>query len=423
MANVCAIDMVRRLDEENRPATEPEQRVLAGWGGWGPLWQVFDESKTEWDDERDWLHDLLSEDEWRTARLTTINAHYTDPAFVGPIWSLVQRLGFVDGRVLEPGCGAGTFIGMAPDGAALTGVELDPVTAAIAARLYPTADIRAESFADTRFPAGHFDAAVGNVPFADVVLHDPRYNQARLSLHNHFIVKSLELVRPGGVVAVLTSRYTMDSVNPTARRAMLARADLVAAVRLPTGAHRRAAGTNAVTDLLVLRRRGEDEPVRGINWETTTEAEVPGPHGPETVLLNSYWLAHPEHVLGRFEVAVGMHQAASLEVRTDEPDRTGDRLDRLLAGVATQALAEGLGFTERPAQLRTSRAGLVPAMSDEVDGELGRADGRFYQVEAGQRVALAVPRSQQAELGDLLAMRDKVRGLIAAEASTLDDSP
>lgn len=160
------------------------------------MWQVFDDDKADWDTERARLRDLLSEQEWQAARLTTINAHYTDPALIAPIWGLVSRLGFSGGSVLEPGCGAGTSIGLAPESALMTGVELDPLTAAIARRLYPAADIRAESFAETRFPAGHFDAAVGNVPFADVVLYDPRYNQARLSLHNHFIVKSLELVRP-----------------------------------------------------------------------------------------------------------------------------------------------------------------------------------------------------------------------------------
>ncbi|MCW5953413.1 MAG: helicase, partial [Propionibacteriaceae bacterium] len=315
--------------------------MLARWGGWGALWQVFDEDKSVWSKERSRLKELLSEEEYQAARLTTINAHYTDPALVAPIWGLLKRLGLSQGRVLEPGCGAGTFIGMAPAGVSLTGIELDPLTASIAAALYPLATIRAESFSDTRFTAGWFDGAVGNVPFADVVLHDPRYNQARLAMHNYFIVKSLELVRPGGVVAFLTSSFTMDAVNPAARRAMAARADLIAAVRLPTGAHRRAAGTDVVTDLVVLRRRGVDEPPRDAEWDKAVRCELPGPHGPEEVDLNEYWAAHPDHVLGRLEVAVGMHGVAGLVALTGDLGQTGARLERILDAVAEEALASG----------------------------------------------------------------------------------
>ena len=156
--------------------------------------------------------------------------------------------------MLEPGCGSGNFIGLAPPGAQVLGVELDPVTAAIAARLYPDAEIRCESFADTRLPEGHFDLVIGNVPFSSARLHDRRHNAAGHSMHNHFIIKSLTFLKPGGLLAVLTSRYTMDAQDPSAREEMAGLASLVTAVRLPSGAHRRAAGTEAVTDLLVLRR-------------------------------------------------------------------------------------------------------------------------------------------------------------------------
>lgn len=394
--------------------------MLARWGGWGALWQVFDEDKSVWSKERSRLKELLSEEEYQAARLTTINAHYTDPALVAPIWGLLERLGLSQGRVLEPGCGAGTFIGMAPAGVSLTGVELDPLTASIAAALYPLATIRAESFSDTRFPAGWFDGAVGNVPFADVVLHDPRYNQARLAMHNYFIVKSLELVRPGGVVAFLTSSFTMDAVNPAARRAMAARADLIAAVRLPTGAHRRAAGTDVVTDLVVLRRRGVDEPPRDVEWDKAVRCELPGPHGPEEVDLNEYWAAHPDHVLGRLEVAVGMHGVAGLVALTGDLGQTGARLERILDAVAEEALASGLGVTARLEQAAEQLP--TPVMTDELDGVILREDGSFSIVEGGQMVPLSVPKSQQVELAELLRMRDQIRSLIAAESATVDDT-
>ncbi|MGH2500491.1 MAG: helicase, partial [Candidatus Limnocylindria bacterium] len=210
--------------------------------------EIFDEAREEWAPERARLRTLLDDGAYAAARRTTINAHYTDPAYVQQMWAALQRLSFDGGRVLEPGAGAGTFVGMAPPGAEMVGVELDPTSAAIAQALYPGATIRAESFADTRLPAGYFDAAIGNVPFADVRLYDPRHNGAGHSMHNHFIIKSLALTRPGGLAAVLTSRYTLDAQNPAARREMNALADLLGAVRLPSGAHRRAAGTEVVTD-------------------------------------------------------------------------------------------------------------------------------------------------------------------------------
>lgn len=273
--------------------------MLARWGGWGAqgVWQVWDENRPEHAEHRERLQQLLSPAEVEAARLTTINAHYTDAAVVDAVWETVEMLGFDGGRVLEPGCGSGTFIGFAPDGAEMTGVELDPTTAGVASILYPLAMIRSESFADTRLPDGHFDAAVGNVPFSDVVLHDPRHNAGRLSMHNHFLVKSLHLVRPGGVVALLTSRFTMDATNPVARRAISDLADLVTAVRLPSGTHRRSAGTEAVTDLLVLRRREPGREPTDTSWLDTTQISLPTPGGGnEQVRINAFWARSP----GRF---------------------------------------------------------------------------------------------------------------------------
>lgn len=267
-ANLAALEVLRTLDHEGRAATAQEQAVVARWGAWGAIPQVFDEDRTDWAPERDRLRELLSEAEYAAARRTTINAHYTDPAYIAPMWRALERLGLGEGRVLEPGCGAGTFMALAPKGVEATGVELDPVSAKVAAVLNPGASVRAESFAQTRLPAGHFDAAIGNVPFADVRLHDPAHNPGGHAIHNHFIIKSLAMVRPGGVAAFLTSRYTINAANPAARREMNAMADLLGAVRLPSGAHRRAAGTDVVTDLLVFRRRMPGEAPRDDVWET-----------------------------------------------------------------------------------------------------------------------------------------------------------
>jgi SAM-dependent methyltransferase len=233
---------LRRLEGEGRPAGPGEQAVLARWSGWGALPAVFDTRETaaarEMADVRAELRRLLSEEEWRAASASTLNAHYTDARIVAACWELLERLGFRGGWVLEPGCGSGNFLGLVPDrlaGAAdLVGVEVEPITAGIAAALYPHAEIRCEGFETSRFPAA-FDAAVGNVPFGEYMLHDPAHNPARLSVHNHFLLKTVDLLAPGGVAVMVTSTWTLDARNPAARRHLHAQADLLGAIRLPSG--------------------------------------------------------------------------------------------------------------------------------------------------------------------------------------------
>lgn len=424
-ANVAALTVLGRLRDEQRPATPVEQAVLARWSSWGAsgLAQMLDDAHPEHEARRETLRALLPEDAYAAARRTTINAHYTDAALVHAIWQAMEDLGFEGGRVLEPGCGAGTFIGAAPSTAQLTGIELDPTSAAIAAALYPDATVRAESFADTRYPGGHFDAAIGNVPFADVTLHDPRYNSARLPMHNHFIVKSLELTRPGGMVALLTSRYTMDATTPTARREINARADLVAAIRLPSGAHQRAAGTDAVTDLLILRRRAPGQTPLSTSWETTVDVEMDGPQGPETTRINQYWLDHPAHVLGTQTLAVGLHGVLGVAVLGD-PEQAPEQLREQLQQVTHAARARGLVFEPRAPETERQPAGIIAAAKDAIDGQISaHPDGTFTIVEEGLQIPLLVPRTHAAEVRALIGLRDQARALIGAEAADLDDSP
>ena len=287
-ANLEALRLLRALQRDGGAARPEQVRVLARWSGWGAVPQIFDDHEERFTAEREELRGLLNDAEWRAASRTTLNAHYTDVALAQVMWEAVadaaEAAGLSEPRVLEPGCGSGTFLGLAPTGSHLLGVELDPTTAAIAALVYPHAEVRAESFADTRAPAGSFDVVIGNVPFGKVALHDPVHNPGRHTLHNHFILKSLALTRPGGIVAVLSTHYTMDAVNPQVRREIAERADLVAAVRLPISAHQAAAGTQVITDLLVLRRRGAAERSGDSTaWETTvavggdTERAVPTP--------------------------------------------------------------------------------------------------------------------------------------------------
>ncbi len=421
--NLAALRTLRTVQAEDRPATADEQAVMARWTSWGALPGIF-ESRTnhpnyaKYATERAELRELLSDAEYAAAERTTINAHYTDLTYVEAIWQAAAELGFDGGTVLEPGCGAGIFIGLAPQGARAVGVELDPVTAGIAAVLYPNAEIRTESFADTRAPAGAFDLTVGNVPFADVKLHDRKHNAGKHVMHNHFLIKSLHLTRPGGLVMALTSRYTMDSANPAARREMMQLADLVAAIRLPTGAHERTAGTQAITDLLILRRREPDREPSGASWEQirALDVETTAEQGDQ---VNEYFFHRPQHVLGEMTLGRGMYRDGELIVK-----RTGyasAQLHEVLRDVVERARATGLTMSPREAGLeREPVAVLAPA--DRGPGHIEQlADGSFTTVTEGQVVEHPCPASQAGELRALLGLRDTVTALLAAEAASLDD--
>jgi N12 class adenine-specific DNA methylase len=416
-ANLAALTTIRAIHREGRPATPDEQAVLARWSGWGAASEVFDRDRRAHTWARDELARLLSPPELSAAARNTLNAHYTDASLVQAIWTGIGQLGFTGGRVLEPGCGSGNFIGFAPPGARFTGVELEPVTAQIAAALYPDADIINESFADTRAREGNFDLAIGNVPFGSIALTDRRYNPGGHSIHNHFIIKALHLIRPGGLVAVVTSRYTMDARNPAARREMAALADLAGAVRLPSRAHQRAAGTGVVTDLLIFRRREPGREPDAASWEQTRMAELGGVQVP----VNEHFLDHPDDVLGELRVTRGVYNAEDLVVAA--PDDTGAALARALARIAADATSRGLAWTPAPEQLGPSAAPAGPR-SQQPDGYLeAHRDGTFTQVADGHAVPFPVPDRQGAELRQLLGLRDAVTGLLEAEAASLDDAP
>ena len=279
------------------------------------------------------------------------------------------------------------------------------MTAAIAARLYPDAEIRCESFADTRLPEGHFDLVIGNVPFSSAKLHDRRYNAAGHSMHNHFIIKSLTFLKPGGLLAVLTSRYTMDAQDPSARDEMAGLAGLVTAVRLPSGAHRRAAGTEAVTDLLVLRRHEPGTPGAWPQWRRAFETSLDG----GTAWINEYWRDHPGNVLGSFTVGAGQYNDHDLTVRP-----SGD-----LSGVASQLAVR---LAARPVTLA---AQAVPAgETDRFEGTLrANGDSSFSVLRDGLWQPWPCPATQAGELRGLLGLRNTVAALLDAEASSPADTP
>ena len=416
-ANIAALRVLRACEAEGRPATPAEQTVLSRWSSWGAVPQVFDDARDEWAADRAVLTDLLTAEQYAQARRTVLNAHYTDPRYVNAVWDAVAGLGLESGRVLEPGSGSGTFIGLAPSGYELTGVELDETTARISQLLYPHATIHAQSFADTKIPDGFFDATIGNVPFADLVLHDPIDNANGHSLHNHFILKSLRATRPGGIVAVLTSHYTLDAGNPAARREMSRYADLLGAVRLPSGAHRRTAGTEAVTDLLVFRRREPGTEPVDTAWESVTPRMV----GEQLVKINSYFDSRPEHILGDLTTEHGMYGAQSLHVRSDLAT-VDERLRGALAQIVTSASERDLRATAR-----TASAGPVvdqlPAL-DEWDGTIRYDESTAIFTTATRQgpQPLKVPASASRELRALLQLRDGAVRQLELERANLDDS-
>ncbi len=393
--------------------------MLAGWSSWGALPQVFEDDPA-WESVRTRLRDLLTDDELAAARTTVLNAHYTDPAVVRQIWRAVVDLGFSGGRVLEPGCGSGNFIGHSPAAAEMVGVELDPTTARIAAALYPTATIRSEGFERTRLPEASFVAAVGNVPFGGFSLFDLDYNPGGHHIHDHFIIKALRLVTPGGLVAVVTSAGTLDKHNLAARRDMHTYGDLVGAVRLPSGAMARVAGTDVVTDLLILRRRRDGETPDEFTgrWERTVEVATDS----GAVTVNEWFAAHPHLVLGELEVGRGLYRAEEMRVRPDGRD-----LETALAAavdtIVDGARARGLVLDARPGDERTAdhaaETVLVERERPAKPGSIATTpDGGFarYTIDRGW-IDHEVPASQAAELRELLALRDEALNLVDAQAT------
>lgn len=416
-ANLAAVVCLRSLQAQGRAAAAADQAILARWSGWGAVPAMFDSTATRFEKLRRQLLELLSPDELAAAARNTLNAHYTDADVVAEIWSAMGALGFEAGRVLEPGCGAGSFIGLAPPGASMVGVELDPTTAAIAQALYPDAQVLAESFADTRVPEASFDATVGNVPFGKVVLVDTVHNPAGHSIHNHFILKALRLTRPGGLVGLLSSRYTLDARNPAARREMAELADLLGALRLPEGAHRRAAGTDVVTDLLILRRRVPGEPGQGAQFERSVPIELNG----VTVALSEYFVEHPGHVLGELHLARGMFSTEELSVRGDH--NVVPALRQGLGEITSAARAAGALMTPAPAGVAVpAPLALLARSAGRPDGYIQATDEGFTQVVGGQELSYRPARTQVVELRALLGLRDTMVALLEAEAATREDT-
>ena len=318
--NIEAIRTLFKLEEEHRGATAEEQQVLSQYVGWGGLADAFDPGKDNWAKEYAELKGLLSEDEYAAARSSTLNAHYTSPTVIRSIYDAVERMGFRSGNILEPSMGVGNFFGMLPDtmqDSRLYGVELDSITGRIAKKLYPQADITVAGF-ETTDRRDFYDLAVGNVPFGQYKVNDKAYNKLGFSIHNYFFAKAIDQVRPGGVVAFVTSRYTMDSKDSTARKHMAERADLLGAIRLPNNAFRANAGTDVVSDIIFLQKR--DRPIdHEPDWVQLGKTE-------DGFAINQYFADHPEMVLGVLSTESTQYGREELTVAPLEGTSLADQL-------------------------------------------------------------------------------------------------
>ena len=329
-ANIMAIQLLKKCEEENRPASPDEQKVLSGYVGWGGLADAFDERKDSWAVEYLELKTVLTPEEYMAARASTLNAHYTSPTVIRAIYDAVEQLGFRQGNILEPSMGVGNFFGLLPESmqqSRLYGVELDSISGRIAQKLYPNAEITVASF-ETTDRRDFYDLAIGNVPFGNYKVNDKPYNKLGFSIHNYFFAKALDQVRPGGIVAFVTSRYTMDAKYPDARKYLAQRAELLGAIRLPNNAFRANAGTDVVSDILFLKKREHpvDLDADWIHLDFTKDG----------LTLNSYFVEHPEMVLGQLSTESTQYGKEECTVLPIEGADLGEQLKEAVSHIHGQ---------------------------------------------------------------------------------------
>lgn len=416
-ANLAAVGLLKAIERENRSPTTDEQAQLASYVDFGGLRKIWDQSWVFREGNKR-LAELLSPNEIDAIKETSINTHYTSMAVVDKVWEAARRLGFDGGRVLEPGMGVGNFFGRMPTNLAasseLMGIEKNVVSGKMAQTLYPDARIVVRPFEQVQIPNKSMDLIVGNPPFAEIKIFDPDYSHPKLSTHNYFIVKSLDKLKPGGLAALITSHYTMDSASDAARLEMSKRADLVAAIRLPNTAFERNAGTSVTADILFFRKRAAGEPAKSVeDWTRTVSVDLEG----KPVSMNAYFAEHPEMVLGRNTLTGSQYSG---EEYTVEP--TG-KLDEQLAA-AIERLPRNVSARSAIRETeRTKDDSLAFAPSHIKEGAFFIEDGKVWTNEKGQRTALAAETSAATmfQLKSLVGLRDAVNETLRVQKDGGDD--
>ena len=411
--NIQAVRTLFKLEQEHRGATAEEQQVLSRYVGWGGLADAFDPGKDSWTKEYAELKGLLSEDEYAAARSSTLNAHYTSPTVIRGIYDAVERIGFRSGNILEPSMGVGNFFGMLPDtmqDSRLYGVELDSITGRIAKKLYPQADITVAGF-ETTDRRDFYDLAVGNVPFGQYKVNDKAYNKLGFSIHNYFFAKAIDQVRPGGVIAFVTSRYTMDSKDSTARKHMAERADLLGAIRLPNNAFRANAGTDVVSDIIFLQKRDRPADIEPA-WVQLGKTE-------DDFAINQYFVDHPEMVLGELTAESTQYGREELTVAPIEGAVLSDQLAEAVQHIEGQYTAAEVDAPDI-AEEETTRLTL-PADPEVKNFSYTVVDGEVFYRENSVMTQVELSDTAKGRVTGMVELRQIVNDLIDQQLNDYPD--
>lgn len=399
--NIAAIRTLRAIEAENRMSTAEEQEILSRYVGWGGIPQAFDAENASWSAEFAKLKGLLSEDEYESARSSTLNAHYTSPIVIKAIYQAIENMGFKKGNVLEPACGIGNFFGLVPESMAeskLYGVELDSITGRIAKQLYQSARIAVQGYEETNLPDSFFDLAIGNVPFGSYGIADKRYDKNHFLIHDYFFAKTLDKVRPGGIIAFITSKGTLDKRNPAVRKYIAQRADLIGAIRLPNNAFTANAGTQVTSDILFLQKR--DCPVEtDPDWVHLSQTE-------DGIPINSYFAANPDMVLGTMAFDDMMYGNQS--ETTCMPFEGADLADQLR--IAIENIHAELTDYERD-ELEESETVSIPADPNMRNFSFALIDGQVYYRENSRMNKIEVSVTAANRIRGMIELRDCTRCL------------
>jgi len=404
------------VETESRPATPDEKAALVHYVGWGAMPQVFDPRNYEWREARATLEQLLTPEELEAARASTLNAHYTSPTVVRAMYRALEQFGFEHGRILEPACGIGHFVGLMPEAmhrhSTITGVEIDPLTARIARALYPDADIRAQGFENAKLADGFYDVAISNVPFGDYPVHDPSLNAYRFPIHDYFFAKTLEKVRPGGLIMFISSRGTMDKLDATLREYLAPKAELLGAIRLPNTAFKQNAGTEVTTDIVMLRKLHPGETPCGPAWREVREFTN---HNWEKIPINEYFVERPHLMLGHLQLTGRMYRDNE---PTLEPDGRvlGDAL-----GAAVPELPAGVFRAQRVEVVKPSQEQTIPAPDYVKPNAFCLHDGMVcIREENVLRPLNDLPSETRSRIRGMIPVRDAVRDCLRSQ---VDGSP
>lgn len=408
--NIDAIKLLKKLENENRLANKDEQEILASYVGWGGLPDVFDENKTNWSEEYNELKELLTDKEYSSARASTLTAFYTPPIVIKAIYKTLQNMGLEQANILEPSCGTGNFLGMLPEemqNSKLYGVELDSISGRIAKQLYQKADIRVDGYEKTDLPDSFFDVAIGNVPFGDFKVNDSRYDKNNFLIHDYFFAKTLDKVRPGGVIAFITSKGTMDKANPEVRKYIAQRAELLGAIRLPDNTFTKNAGTKVTSDIIFLQKRENLTDIMP-DWVYLDKDT-------NDISINSYFTDKPEMILGNMEI-VSTAYGYDSTCKADENQNLEEQLNYAITNIHGE-LQDNIIENEIE-QEDTS----IPAIPSVKNFSYAIIDGKIYFRENSRMILQDdLPLTNQNRIKGLIALREQTRELIDLQLQDRSD--